>query len=151
MSELVKVLVIDDDEIVRTSISATLRNAGYEVETAESGAKAIAKSASRFYNLALIDIRLPDMEGTELLKKLKETTPKMVKIILTGYPSLQNAVEAVNEGADGYIIKPAKMDELLRMIREHITKQQTAERFTEEKIKEFVETRLMKLNDGVTG
>ena len=140
MSEPAKVLVIDDDEIVRTSISTTLRNAGYEVETAENGVKAIAKSESGFYNLALIDIRLPDIEGTELLKKLKETTPKMVKIIVTGYPSLQNAVDAVNKGADGYIIKPAKMDELLRTIREHLAKQQNAEHFTEEKIKEFVET-----------
>ena len=137
MSEAAKVLVIDDDEIVRNSISTTLRNAGYNVETAENGAKAIAKSETGFYNLALIDIRLPDMEGTELLKKLKETTPKMVKIILTGYPSLQNAVDAVNKGADGYVIKPAKMNELLRMISEHLAKQQNAERFIEENIKEI--------------
>ena len=150
MSEPAKILVIDDDEIVRNSFSTTLRNAGYGVETAENGAQAIAKSESRFYNLALIDIRLPDMEGTELLKKLKETTPKMVKIIVTGYPNLQNAVEAVNKGADGYIIKPAEMGDLLRTIREHLTKQQNAEHFTEEKIKEFVETRLRKLDEGTS-
>jgi len=54
-----------------------------------------------FYKLALVDIRLPDMDGVELLTGMKQTTPKMVKIIITGYPSLENAVEAVNRGRMG--------------------------------------------------
>lgn len=57
-----------------------------------------------FFNVALIDVRLPDMDGTELLDGLKEIEPKMVKIIITGYPSLENAVEAVNKGCHGHII-----------------------------------------------
>jgi len=67
-----------------------------------------------FYKLALVDIRLPDMDGVELLTGMKQTTPKMVKIIITGYPSLENAVEAVNRGADGYIepIRKARLRDM---------------------------------------
>jgi DNA-binding NtrC family response regulator len=147
MKNAARIIVIDDDESIRNSFSTILRNAGYEVETAETGAEAIDKSERSFYNLALIDIRLPDMEGTELLTKIKETTPKMVKIIVTGYPGLQNAVEALNKGADGYIIKPAKIDDLLKTIREHLSKQQDADHFDEEKVREFVETRMKKFEN----
>ena len=142
MSEAARILVIDDDESVRKSFSTALEGARYVVDLAENGKEAIQKAEANFYNLALIDIRLPDMEGTQLLAALKETTPKMVKIIVTGYPSLQNAVEAVNKGADGYIIKPAKMEELLKTVREHLKKQQEAKEYGEGKIQEFIETRI---------
>jgi DNA-binding NtrC family response regulator len=142
MNEAARILVVDDDESIRKSLIPALEGAGYVVDTAENGTDAIKKAEANFYNLALIDIRLPDMEGTQLLSALKETRPKMVKIIVTGYPSLQNAVEAVNTGADGYIIKPTKMDELLKMVRKHLKKQQEAREYDEGKLKEFIETRL---------
>lgn len=146
MTGVARIIVVDDDESIRNSFSTTLQNAGYDVDTAKDGAEAIRKSEAGFYNLALIDIRLPDMEGTELLSKMKETTPKMVKIIVTGFPSLQNAVEAVNKGADGYIIKPAKMEVLLKSIEDHLTKQKDAENFSEKKIVDFVQSRLRKID-----
>ena len=98
-----------------------------------------------FYKLALVDIRLPDMNGVELLTGMKQTTPKMVKIIITGYPSLENAVEAVNRGADGYIVKPVKMDELMTMINEHLKRQQEERKYSEEKVAEFIKTRANEL------
>lgn len=145
MSDAARILIVDDDHEILKTFSAVLREEGYVVDTAESGRRAIEKCNAEFYNVALIDIRLPDMEGTQLLTALKETTPKMVKIIVTGYPSLQNAVVAVNKGADGYIIKPAQTEELLRMVREHLRHQQEAERYSERKVKEFIESRIMKL------
>lgn len=90
------------------------------MDTAENGRQALQKTAQNFYNLALIDIRLPDMEGTELLTTLKPTTPRMIKIILTGYPALKNAVAAINKGVDYYIVKPIDTPELLRVIREAV-------------------------------
>lgn len=132
---------MDDDEGIRKSLLAALKTAGYVVDTRENGKEAIQKSNVNFYNLALIDIRLPDMEGTELLTATRERTPKTIKIILTGYPSLQNAVEAVNEGADGYIIKPAQTEDLLKMIGAHLREQDAAKRYSEQKVKEYVETR----------
>jgi DNA-binding NtrC family response regulator len=72
----------------------------------------------------LIDIRLPDMEGTQLLTQLRGTVPKMMKIIITGYPSIENAVDALNKGADAYIIKPFDMDKVMKTIDEKLKMQE---------------------------
>ena len=145
MDESVRILVVDDDESIRKTIAAILEEKRYIVDTAENGKEAIEKSNANFYNLALIDIRLPDMEGTRLLAEMKETTPKMVKIIVTGYPSLQNAITVVNRGADGYLLKPVNIDSLLETIKRHLEKQREARRYSEEKVAEFIRTRVKEL------
>ena len=145
MSESARILVIDDEETIRRTVSMTLQHAGYHVDTAENGKQAIEKAEADFYNLAIIDIRLPDMEGTELLTALKETTPKMVKIILTGYPALQNAVTAINKGVDAYLIKPVNTTELLRLIKEQLDKQKHETEYSQQKLAQFVETRINEL------
>jgi DNA-binding NtrC family response regulator len=145
MSDAARILIVDDDHEILKTFSEVLREEGYVVDTAESGRSAIEKCDADFYNVVLIDIRLPDMEGTQLLTALKETTPKMVKIIVTGYPSLQNAVVAINKDADGYMIKPAQTEQLLRMVREHLQRQQEADRYSEQKVKDYVITRSRKL------
>jgi two-component system cell cycle response regulator len=121
--EKAKILVIDDDEGIRKVIAEALKTEGYAVDTAGNGKDAIEKSQTQAYNLALIDIRLPDMDGTQLLTSLKEPVLGMIKIILTGYPTLQTAVDAVNKGAESYLIKPFNMDDLLRTIHETLKKQ----------------------------
>jgi DNA-binding NtrC family response regulator len=145
MSGSARILVIDDDESIRRAVSQTLELAGYVLDTAENGKQAIEKSKANFYNLAIIDIRLPDMEGTELLAALEETTPKMVKIILTGYPSLENAAKAINTGVDAYLIKPVKTEELLKLIKEHLEKQKQEKEYNQDKAAQFLETRLKQL------
>ncbi|MGP8069444.1 MAG: response regulator [Candidatus Bathyarchaeia archaeon] len=145
MNKSARILVIDDEETIRRTVSIVLKHAGYTVDTAENGKQAIEMSEVNFYNLALIDIRLPDMEGTELLTALKETTPRMVKIILTGYPALENAVRAINKGVDGYLIKPVNTDELLRIIKEFLEKQKHESEYSQEKVAQFVETRFKEL------
>ncbi len=137
-----RLLVIDDDEVVRKNLKAILELEGYNVDTAVTGKEAVDKSNTSFYNLALIDIRLPDMEGTQLLTAMHDTVPRMVKIIVTGYPSLENAKDAVNMGADGYIVKPI-MDtgEFLQKIKEHLKKQEEAQGYDEQKMVEYIETR----------
>lgn len=142
------ILVVDDDAAIRKTLSKILEKEGYLVETAESGRKAIEVSNERFFNVALIDIRLPDIEGTELLEKLKRTEPKMVKIIVTGYPSLKNAVEAVNKGADGYVLKPFDAGELLVMIEEHLKRQRETMKYSDEKVAEYIETRVREVELG---
>ena len=139
--EQARILIIDDEETVRKSLAAVLEDKGYLVDTAENGKEAIQKSKAKIYNLALVDLRLPDMDGIELLTAMRDTTPKMVKIIITGYPSLENAVEAVNRGADGYMVKPYSMEKLLDTVKEHLQRQREEERFSEEKVKEFIERR----------
>jgi len=145
MSEAARILVIDDDENIRKVLETILEDEGYIVETAETAKKGIEKSEKTFYNLALIDVRLPDMEGIELLSKLRNTKPKMRKIIVTGYPTLQNAVAAVNKGADAYVMKPFEVDKILQTIREQLKKQQEEKSFSEEKVVEFIETRIKAL------
>ena len=145
MTKPAKILVIDDDESVRKVLVAALEDAGYVVDVAENGMQAIEKSRAEFFHLALIDIRLPDMEGTRLLSELKETTPKMVKIIVTGYPSLQNAIDAVKRGADDYVVKPFKMESVLDTIRQRLKKQQDERKYSEDKVKDFIETRAKEL------
>jgi len=142
LSETARILVIDDEESIRKTISMTLEHAGYVVDTAENGKKAVEEAKSKFYNLALVDVRLPDIEGTELLQTLEETAPKMIKIILTGFPTLQNAVRAINKGVDAYLIKPVNTDELLRLIKESLAKQKRETEYDQQKVAEYVETRL---------
>jgi len=136
-----RILLIDDDETVRDTVSAVLEENGYIVDMAKNGKEAIVASNTKFYNLALIDIKLPDVEGVELLAAMKETTPEMVKIVVTGYPTLENAINALNQGADGYIVKPFKNEELLDKIQKHLKKQQDAKYYNEEKIADFIESR----------
>ena len=123
MSEQVRILVIDDDESIRTTMAAILESEGYDVDTAENGKEAIEKSNIDLYKVALIDFRLPDMEGTKLLTILRETTPRMAKIMVTGYPTVQNAIECVNKHADAYLVKPIDYGTLLNTIRNLIQKQ----------------------------
>lgn len=150
MGERARILIVDNDESIRKVLKTILEEEGYVVNTAKNGKEAVKKSNAKFYNLALIDIRLPDMEGTKLLTAMKETTPKMVKIIITGYPSLENAVEAVNKGADAYILKPFDMDIALKKIKEHLKKQQETRKYSQEKVKEFIETRVKELEEEKT-
>ena len=123
MYEQPRILVIDDDESIRTTMAAILESEGYDVDTAENGKEAIKKSNADLYRVAVIDFRLPDMKGTELLTALRETTPKMAKIMVTGYPTVQNAIECVNKHADAYFLKPVDYEALLNTIRNLIQKQ----------------------------
>jgi DNA-binding NtrC family response regulator len=139
-----RILIVDDDENIRKILSIILRQTGYLVDTAANGEEAIAKSDANFYNLALIDIRLPDIEGTKLLTLMKETTPRMRKIILTGFPLLESALQAINRGVDGYLAKPVNTTQLLKTVSQLLERQAKENTFTEEQLKHYVETRFKK-------
>ena len=111
------VLIVDDDPKMREMLTQILENAGYIVESAKNGKEAIKACKKYPIDIGLIDIELPDTKGTKLLSVLKKITPKMVKIIITGYPSIENAVTAVNEKADAYVLKPFNPADLLETIK----------------------------------
>jgi DNA-binding NtrC family response regulator len=140
-----RILIIDDDENIRKVLQTILEDEGYIVDTSETAKKGIERSEQAFYNLALIDVRLPDMEGTELLSKLHSTKPRMRKIIVTGYPTLQNAISAVNKGADAYVMKPFEVEKILQTIQEQLEKQEEEQSYSEDKVVEFIETRIKAL------
>jgi DNA-binding NtrC family response regulator len=137
-----RILIVDDDETIRTTMKAILEDEGYSVDSASSGKEAIKKTQEQTYNLALLDIRLPDMEGVELLKLMKDNISRMRKIMVTGFPSLQNAIEAVNRNADAYLIKPVDVDKLLAVVKEQLEKQEDDKKFNEQKVAEFIESRV---------
>jgi DNA-binding NtrC family response regulator len=114
---LTSILVVDDDVGVRTMLSSVLSKEGFLVEEVENGKQAVKACEKSFFDVALIDVELPDMKGTELLDRLKRIQPKMIRIIITGHPSLESAMKAVNERADGYVLKPFQVPELLLKIR----------------------------------
>ena len=146
MDETARILVVDDDENIRKVVVAILEEEGYIVEAADTASKAIEKTRKKYYNVALIDVRLPDMEGIELLTKMKSTTPRMRKIIITGYPTLQNAIEAVNKGADAYIMKPFDVEKVLKTIKDQLREQDEENRYSQQKVAEFIETRVKELD-----
>jgi len=123
MEEKKSVLIVDDDEATCRSLELIFGKNGYETETAGTGREALEKAQGRFFNVALLDIKLPDVEGIELLVPLKEIDPDMVVIMFTGYASVETAVRALNQGASAYITKPVKVEQVLARVREAIEKQ----------------------------
>jgi DNA-binding response OmpR family regulator len=122
------ILVVDDDKSILRTFTRILQKSGYEIETAETGKEAMEKAENSHYDLALVDIRLPDMDGTDLLAKLKRQLQHTVKIMITGFPSLETGVKALDEGADAYLVKPVKPQELLVLLEEKLrNREETAE------------------------
>ena len=127
-------------------MKAILEDEGYIVDLAATGREAIEKTQKEAYNIALLDIRLPDMEGVELLKLMKDAIPRTRKIMVTGYPSMQSAITALNKNADAYLIKPVNIEKLLNMVKEQLQLQEEERQFSEQKVAEFIETRVKELS-----
>ncbi|WNZ29770.1 MAG: response regulator [Candidatus Bathyarchaeota archaeon] len=140
-----RILLIDDDENITETLVLALEAEGFTVDSAKTGKDAIVKSFENFYNLAVVDWRLPDIEGTNLLGELKQTTPKMAKIMLTGFPSMDNAIDAVNSKADAFLVKPVHFEKLLETINNLLEQQETDGNYSEEKMTNFIETRVKML------
>jgi len=138
------ILIVDDDEAICKTLSAILQSEGYQTTTATTAKEAIRKTKTQFFNLALLDIKLPDMEGTQLLAQLQKTTPETVKIMITGYPSLKNAVEVLNFGADSYIMKPIDPAELIKTIKNKLETQKQTEKITKEKLATWIQSQARK-------
>ena len=121
------ILVVDDDKSILRTFTRILEKSGYNIDVAETGKEAIEKAKNHHYDLALVDIRLPDMDGTDLLAKLKKQLQNTVKIMITGFPSLETGVKALDEGADAYLVKPVKPQELLALLDEKMKSKKQAE------------------------
>ena len=146
MDKHTQILVVDDDETIRKTMKAILEDEGYLVDLAATGKEAVQKTHEKTYNIALLDIRLPDMEGVELLKLMKETVPRTRKIMVTGYPSMQNAIGALNKNADAYLLKPVDIEKLLSIVREQLQAQENERKFSEQKVAEFIESRVKEMS-----
>jgi signal transduction histidine kinase len=112
MREQPKVLVVDDEESVVVTIKAILQLDGYDVATTTSGAQARSMVRETEYDLVLTDLRLEDGDGLDVLKAVRESYPETVTIMLTGYASLESAIQALRAGAYDYLVKPSEVEEL---------------------------------------
>ena len=124
MSERIpSILIVEDDPAARTMMARILARLGYETEEAGSGSEALQRARQRFFNVALLDIRLPDMRGLDLLNPLKAMHPDTALIIVTGNASTQTAMAALNSGAAGYILKPVDFNDLQIKLQDTLEKQ----------------------------
>jgi len=118
MEKQKNILLVDDDKSILRILTRILQKQGYNIHTAETGREAEEKISSQSYDLALVDVKLPDTDGVDLLQKIQATRPDMIKIILTGFASMDNGIKALNAGADAYLVKPVEPAELLKILRE---------------------------------
>jgi len=123
MNEKARILVVDDDESTRKSLALIGRGKRYGVETAGTGQEALKKAWNKDINVALVDLKLPDMEGVNLIAPLKKMHPELAVIMITGYASVETAIQALNKGASAYITKPLNIDELCSKVEEALERQ----------------------------
>ncbi|MGC9397746.1 MAG: response regulator transcription factor [Anaerolineae bacterium] len=119
-----KILVVDDEPNIRFFLEKVLTRVGHEVTLAEDGRTALALIEEEAFNLALIDLKLGDVSGIEVLAALRKRHPSTPVIILTGYASLETAVEALRQGAHDYLFKPVKTVDLRESVRTGLIKHQ---------------------------
>ncbi len=116
MVRAMQILVVDDEETICEALAAWLSKAGYHVEAVQSGAAALARLEQRQFELFLLDIKMPGMDGIELLGRIRGLAPDAVVVMMTAYGSIQTAVEAMKRGAAEYLCKPFDPDELTLLL-----------------------------------
>jgi DNA-binding NtrC family response regulator len=116
MADKSRLLVVDDEEALRTVLSSELSSEGYDVEAASDGDEAITKVQKSNFDLVLLDIKMPKVDGFEVLKFIKKNSPKVKVIMLTGFADLKNAIESKKLGAEDFVSKPYDLVDLLTTI-----------------------------------
>ena len=135
------ILIIDDDKAILKSLKSILEMKGFRVATAENGREALEKVCSDFFNLALIDIRLPDIDGTSLLQEFQQLVPMMKKVMITGYSTEENAIDSLNLGADGYLRKPVMPGRLLKFLYDKLAEQESENMIYEDIVNDLIRKR----------
>ncbi len=116
MAEKNRILVVDDEDALRTVLSSELEGEGYEVDQAADGDEAMAVVQKKPFHLVLLDIKMPKVDGFEVLKFIKEKYPHVKVIMLTGFADLKNAIESKKLGAEDFVSKPYDLVDLLTTI-----------------------------------
>ena len=136
------ILIVDDDKAILEGFKVLLETKKYKISTAENGREALEKVLNNFYNLVLLDIKLPDMEGTDLLLEFRQLRPEIKTIIITGYSTRENAINSLNLGADGYLEKPVTPGKLLEIVADKLSEQETENRLYEDTVNELLRSRI---------
>jgi DNA-binding NtrC family response regulator len=140
------ILIVDDDPEILATLREILEANAYAVKTADSGTGALALARDIPFEIALLDIKLPDMEGTDLLGEIRKIRPSMKCIMVTGFASLENAVKSLNSGAAAYVMKPVNPGNLLITIKEKLQELQEEEKITGDKVADWATEQLLRLS-----
>ena len=111
-----ELLVVDDEPQMLIAINETLRRRGYCITTAGSGVEALCRLKEKYFRLVITDMRMPEVSGLDLLRKVKNVAPQTPVILLTAYGTIENAVDAMRNGAFDYLLKPLDIDDLSRVL-----------------------------------
>ena len=121
-----RVLVVDDEKLIRDILADFLGMEGYIVRTAEDGTAAMAELNRAHYDLVISDMKMPRMGGIELLEQMARVAPHVVTVIMTGFGTVETAIDAMKRGAYDYILKPFKVEEVIRIVQHGLEKQRLA-------------------------
>jgi len=145
--EQTSILIIDDSEDICTGLKGIFEAKGYPAETALSAGEGLEKAERRGFNIALIDIKLPDRSGVEVLKGIRRKHPTTLGIMITGYANLENAAASLNEGAFAYLQKPLDREKVLETVKRAAETQRELKIATEKSVAEFIKRRAEKLRE----
>jgi len=112
-----KILVIDDEKVVGDSLRKTLQGEGYEIDTANNGQEGLRKARGESFDLIIVDLKMPDIDGLDVIKKIKEEQPDVMMVMITGYSTVDSATEALKTGAFDYLPKPFTPDEISGVVQ----------------------------------
>src|SRR5258705_1889464 len=121
-----RVLVVDDEKFIREILAEFLGMEGYLVRTAEDGSSALAELGRSHYDLVISDLKMPKMGGMELLEAMAKVAPNALTVIMTGFGTVETAIDAMKRGAYDYILKPFKVEEVIHVVQRGIEKQKLA-------------------------
>ncbi len=116
-TQVPSILVVDDEEAIRDVLTDFLSMEGYNVQTADNGQKALELLSRGEFSLVLTDLKMPQMGGLELLKAIREHTPDVATIVMTGFGTVETAIDAMKAGAYDYLLKPFKIDEVMLIVK----------------------------------
>lgn len=120
----INILIVEDQKILRKTLDVILKEEGYNITCADNGEKAVELAEKKFFNIAIIDIRLPDISGLDVLRTIREINHYICGIIITAYASIDTVINAVKEeDAYDYLIKPFDFDRLKKIIEKGLEKQ----------------------------
>src|SRR5437764_12498519 len=121
-----RVLIVDDEKFIRDILADFLGMEGYVVRTAEDGAAALTELSSSHYDMVISDLKMPRMGGIELLEQIGALAPHALTVIMTGFGTVETAIDAMKRGAYDYILKPFKVEEVIHVVQRGLEKQKLA-------------------------
>ena len=126
MNNTANILIVDDEEVVRLSHLRSLQSVNCNARVAEDGIKALEVMEQQALDVILLDLRMPDLDGMEVLRTIKDRWPESEVVIITGYPTIESAKEAVRLGAQNYMAKPVGPDEVIKATHEAMNQKRWA-------------------------